>query len=139
MFGQLVKKYRELLSYGFWGLMTTFVNYIIFFLCLRLFHINYLISNVISWVVAVTFAYLTNKFFVFAFTGGQLSQLCREVIQFFSGRLFSLAVESLLLFLLVDGMNLKSDMMKIFTNLVVIVINYFIAKLIIFRKGNTHG
>lgn len=61
----IYKKYKELISYGFWGVMTTLVNYVVFFVCLRLLNINYLISNVVSWVFAVMFAYITNKVFVF--------------------------------------------------------------------------
>ena len=52
----IFEKYKELISYGFWGVMTTLVNYAVFFVCLRLFGINYLISNIISWVCAVACA-----------------------------------------------------------------------------------
>lgn len=129
----VLKKYKELISYGFWGIMTTLVNYVVFFVCLRFLSINYLISNVVSWVCAVTFAYITNKIFVFSSKDWSPSKLKSEVIPFFLGRLFSLVVETVMLYVLVDGLSFSSEIMKAFTNLVVIVINYFISKIMIFK------
>ena len=58
-------RYRDIISYLFWGVMTTVVNYAAYFVCTLWLHINYLISNVIAWVVAVIFAFVVNKVFVF--------------------------------------------------------------------------
>lgn len=129
----ILKKHKELISYGFWGVMTTLVNYVAFFTCLRFLNINYLISNIVSWVCAVTFAYMTNKIFVFDSKEWSLGKLMREVIPFFLGRLFSLVVETVMLYGLVDGLSFSSEIMKVFTNLVVIAINYFISKFMIFK------
>lgn len=129
----IYKKYKELISYGFWGAMTTLVNYVVFFVCLRLLNINYLISNVVSWVFAVMFAYITNKVFVFNSKNWSPGKLKNEAILFFIGRLLSLVVETVMLYVLVDGLSFSSEIMKVFTNLVVIVINYFISKFMIFK------
>lgn len=130
----IFKKYKEVISYGFWGVMTTLVNYIVFFSCLRFLSINYLISNAISWVCAVTFAYITNKLFVFNSKDWSPEKLKSETITFFLGRLFSLVVETVMLYVLVDGLSFSSEIMKVFTNLVVIVINYFISKFMVFKQ-----
>ena len=127
------KKYKELISYGFWGVMTTLVNYVVFFVCLRLLNINYLISNVVSWVFAVMFAYITNKVFVFNSKNWSPGKLKNEAILFFIGRLLSLVVETVMLYVLVDGLSFSSEVMKVITNLVVIAINYFISKFMIFK------
>ena len=63
---KLLKKHKELISYVFWGAATTAVNYCVYFLCTQLLQIQYLISNVLSWVAAVAFAFVVNKLFVFA-------------------------------------------------------------------------
>lgn len=129
----IYKKYKELISYGFWGVMTTLVNYVVFFVCLRLLNINYLISNVVSWVFAVMFAYITNKVFVFNSKNWSPGKLKNEAILFFIGRLLSLVVETVMLYVLVDGLSFSSEVMKVITNLVVIAINYFISKFMIFK------
>ena len=129
----IYKKYKELISYGFWGVMTTLVNYVVFFVCLRLLNINYLISNVVSWVFAVMFAYITNKVFVFNSKNWSPGKLKNEAILFFIGRLLSLVVETVMLYVLVDGLSFSSEVMKVVTNLVVIAINYFISKFMIFK------
>lgn len=129
----IFEKYKEIISYGFWGVITTLVNYAVFFVCLRFFRINYLVSNVSSWVCAVAFAYVTNKAFVFNSTDWSVAKLKNEILPFFLGRLFSLVVETVLLYVLVDGLSFHSEIVKVFTNLVVIAINYFISKLMIFK------
>ncbi|MBQ8304576.1 MAG: GtrA family protein [Clostridia bacterium] len=129
----VLKKYKELILYGFWGVMTTLVNYVVYFVCLRFLSINYLISNVVSWICAVTFAYITNKIFVFNSKDWSPGKIKGEVIQFFLGRLLSLVVETVMLYVLVDGLSFSSEIMKVLTNLVVIAINYFISKFMIFK------
>ena len=129
----IFEKYKEIISYGFWGVITTLVNYAVFFVCLRLFDINYLISNTVSWVCAVTFAFITNKIFVFNSIDWSMAKLKAEVLPFFLGRIFSLIVETVILYVLVDGLSLNSEIMKVFTNLVVVAINYFISKFMIFK------
>lgn len=129
----VLKKYKELILYGFWGVMTTLVNYVVYFVCLRFVSINYLISNVVSWICAVTFAYTTNKIFVFNSKDWSPGKIKGEVIRFFLGRLLSLVVETVMLYVLVDGLSFSSEIMKVLTNFVVIAINYFISKFMIFK------
>lgn len=130
----ILNRYNELISYGFWGVMTTIVNYVVFFVCLRFLSINYLISNIVSWVCSVAFAYITNKIFVFKSKDWSPVRLKIEIIPFFLGRLFSLVVETVMLYILVDGLSFSSEIMKVCTNLVVIVINYLISKFMIFKE-----
>lgn len=130
----ILKKYKELVSYGFWGVMTTLVNYVVFFVCLRFLRINYLIGNVVSWVCAVTFAYISNKIFVFHAKDWSPGRIKSEVIPFFLGRLFSLLVETIMLYILVDCLSFRSEMIKVFTNFAVIAINYLISKFMIFKE-----
>lgn len=75
---ELMKKYRELITYVFWGGMTTVVNYIVYFACTKLLGIEYLISNVIAWVVAVIFAFWVNKIYVFQSYGRDKKTMLHE-------------------------------------------------------------
>ena len=106
--------YRELIAYIFWGAMTTLVNYIAYFSCTRIFHIYYLSSNVIAWIIGVIFAFIVNKIFVFASTDWKISSVFRQTMQFVSARIFSGVLETLLLLLFVSYMGYNDTIIKIF-------------------------
>lgn len=130
----LLKKYKELIQYGFWGVMTTLVNYIVYFGCTKLVGVDYLISNVIAWCVAVAFAFVTNKVFVFASKAWSGKQLLWEFGSFVSARILSGVMETGLLWLLVEQLHFSDSVIKIVAGVLVVIINYFFSKLIIFRK-----
>lgn len=130
----LFKKYRELIQYGFWGVMTTLVNYIVYFGCTKLAGIDYLISNVIAWCVAVIFAFLVNKVFVFRSKAWTGKKLLWEFSSFVSARVLSGVMETALLWLFVEQLHFSDSVIKIVAGVLVIIINYFFSKLIIFRK-----
>lgn len=130
----LFKKYRELIQYGFWGVMTTLVNYIVYFGCTKLAGIDYLISNVIAWCVAVIFAFLVNKVFVFRSKAWTGKKLLWEFGSFVSARVLSGVMETALLWLFVEQLHFSDSVIKIVAGVLVIIINYFFSKLIIFRK-----
>lgn len=129
---QLLKKYRELISYGFWGILTTILNYGIYFIFTKSFNINYLFSNIIAWLFAVIFAFITNKIFVFQSTLWNFSIVFNELWQFISARLFSVIIETIILYTFVNCLSFRDDILKIFTNILVIIINYVLAKFVIF-------
>lgn len=131
---QLLKKYRELILYGFWGILTTILNYGIYFIFTKNFNINYLFSNIIAWLFAVIFAFITNKIFVFQSTSWNFSIVFNELWQFISARLFSVIVETIILYTFVNCLGFRDDILKIFTNILVIIINYVLAKFVIFYK-----
>lgn len=131
---ELLIKYREILSYIFWGVATTVVNYVVYFSCTQLLQINYLTSNVLSWAAAVIFAFFTNKAFVFSANSWKLHVLFSEFWRFVSGRVLSGAVETLLLFVFVDLINLNDGLVKIAIGVVVVLLNYVLSKLLVFTK-----
>lgn len=130
----LYQKYKELVNYIIFGVLTTLVNYIVYFLCLDLLKWNYLVVNVLAWVISVLFAYVTNRIWVFESKAkGWL--ILKEMALFFASRLTSLGAETLLLFLMVDTAHLNNGFSKIVAGVVVIIINYVLSKLIVFRKN----
>ena len=128
------KKQNELVSYIIFGLATTVVSMVVYGVCNSVFEMHYLVSNIVSWIMAVTFAYITNKMFVFKTRGMGFAQLKREVSLFVSARLASLLIEEIGLFLLVGLLEWGEIGGKLVMQAVVIVLNYFFSKLVIFKK-----
>lgn len=146
----LLVKYKELINYGFFGVLTTVVNFAAFYL-LDTFLIKgeqaYLLNNAIAWFLAVVFAFITNKMFVFNSKTWAFKVLIKEAPEFFGGRIFSFAIEEAGLWLLVDKMNFArfsytfsgiditgEFIAKLVIGVVVVILNYFISKLIVFRN-----
>lgn len=126
-------KYREVLLYLVFGGLTTLVNIVSFFI-LRQFKVEIYISNVIAWVLSVTFAFITNKLFVFESKGKSKSENTKELVSFFGFRLLSLGFDMGFMYLLCDVVNVNELVSKIVSNVIVIILNYIFSKLFIFRK-----
>lgn len=133
---ELWKKYRELITYGFCGAATTAVNYAVYFPCTRLLGIDPLISNGIAWTAAVAFAYLVNKLLVFESKSWNRSVVFREIWQFVSARVLSGVLETGILFLFVTLLHFDDGVIKIAAGVLVIIINYFLSKFLIFRRAS---
>ena len=124
-----LNKSYEVLSYLFFGGCTTLIN-ILSFWVLRLLKIDVYTSNVIAWIVAVLFAFITNKLFVFESKGNTLKQ----GISFFIVRLLSLVFDMGIMYLFINIFNMNDLLSKIITNVFVIIINYIFSKIIVFKK-----
>lgn len=133
----LLRKYRELISYVFWGGMTTAVNYVVYFTLTKGLHVYYLTSNVIAWAVSVLFAYFVNKVFVFQSKDWNWQVALRELWQMVAARLFSLGLEMAILWLFVDMLQFPDSIIKIAAGVVVVVVNYVLSKCIIFKKNSS--
>lgn len=130
----LIEKYYDILSYLFFGVLTTVVNYLIYLPCYNLWGLSASASNVIAWVVAVAFAYLTNKPFVFRSHDWSAKTVIPELTKFVGCRLGSGALETVIIFVTVDCLHWDGNVMKLFTSVLVIVVNYLASKLVVFRK-----
>ena len=131
---KLFEKYREQISYLFWGGMTTLVSYATYFVFSRLLFLDPLISNVLSWICAVAFAYVTNKIFVFGSRSWELRLVAGEVWKFVSARIFSFFLEMAIMFVFVKLFHFNDLVVKVCANIVVIIVNYFLSKFLIFAK-----
>lgn len=123
---------REFIAYIIFGVATTVVSLVTFEISRCWLH--YAVANVVSWVAAVTFAFFTNKFWVFRTGALRGRAFLREAVLFYSARLFSLAVEELGLWLLVDMLAVKELLAKLVLQVLVVLLNYVLSKLIVFRK-----
>ena len=143
-----MKNKKEIINYIIFGVLTTVVNFAVFWLFNRLLGKNfYLLSNVIAWIVAVAFAYVTNRIWVFESKVTTVKGILLEVGEFFLARLFSLVVEEAGLLILVDllkfkvlsfdlfSFNVTGEMLaKVILAVIVVILNYFFSKFIIFKK-----
>lgn len=124
-------KCREVLMYLLFGGLTTLVNILSFFI-LRKLSVGVYVSNLIAWVVAVLFAFITNKLFVFE--SNDKSKSGKELISFFGFRILSLGVDMGAMYLLLQVINTGEVFAKIIANVIVIILNYIFSKLFVFKK-----
>ena len=130
----LIEKHYDVLAYLFFGVLTTAVNYLVYLPCYNLLHLSAAVSNVIAWVVAVAFAYVTNKPFVFRSHDWSAATVLPELGKFVGSRIASGGLETLIIFVTVDCLMLNGNVMKLVTSVLVVVLNYFASKLLVFRK-----
>lgn len=127
---------KETISYVIFGILTTIVNLISYYFFSSIININYLISNTISWIISVVFAYITNKFYVFNSKDKKKDVMVKEFIKFVNCRLTSGVIEILLLFLLVDMMKVNDIISKLAIGVIVVVLNFIFSKIFVFQKVN---
>ena len=130
----LIAKYYDILAYLFFGVLTTVVNYVVYLPCYNMLEMSAAVSNVIAWVVAVAFAYLTNKPFVFRSHDWSAKTVIPELSKFVGSRIASGALETGIIFLTVDLLLWNGNVMKLITSVIVVVLNYIASKLLVFRK-----
>ena len=130
----LVHKHWDILSYLFFGVLTTAVNYLIYLPCYNWLDCSASVSNAIAWVGAVIFAYLTNKPFVFQSHDWSLKVVGPELVKFVGCRIGSGVLETAILFVTVDLLKWDGNLWKIVTSVLVVILNYVGSKLLVFRK-----
>ena len=127
-------KYREVISYLFFGVLTTVVNYAVYLLTAPFFNTT-TIPTAIAWVLAVIFAYVTNRIFVFHSQAKGAKALLREILSFFGARVLSGIVDVGIMWVFADHLGFNDKLMKLASNVFVVIFNYIASKLIIFRKS----
>ena len=149
MIKKLFIKYKELITYVIFGVLTTLVNFFAFWLFTKILGEElYLINNAIAWVVGVIFAYITNKLFVFESKSWDLKVVTKEITGFLGARIFSFLVEEggMFLFITVLGLGEKfltilnltitgQFIVKILLAVIVVVMNYVFSKFFIFKSS----
>ena len=130
----LVEKHWDVISYLFFGVLTTAVNYIVYLPCYNVLGLSGSASNAIAWVGAVAFAYLTNKPFVFRSYDWSMKTVIPELTKFVGCRVGSGALETAIIFLTVDILSWNGNVMKLLTSVLVVVLNYIGSKLLVFKK-----
>ena len=132
---ELYLKYKEIINYLFFGGCTTIVNFISYYIPARIIGIDEVISNSIAWCISVLFAYVTNKIFVFSSKKENLVGILKEMFSFIFARLFTGALCDIGLFaLMINILGINDIVSKITTQILVVILNYVLSKLVIFKK-----
>lgn len=131
---KLFERYRELILYVFFGGVTTVVNFVVYGLCTDVLQIYYLAANAIAWILAVAVAYITNRIWVFHSKKSGFNAIAREIALFVGARIFSGLGDMLIMFICVDLLHIPGLVAKILANVFVVILNYILSKLIIFKN-----
>lgn len=131
---RLIRDHSEILMYLLFGGLTTAVNYLVYLPCYNLLGISAGISNIIAWVIAVVFAFVTNKPFVFKSHDWSGKVFWPELGKFVSCRVASGILETGILFVTVDILTWNGNWVKLITSILVVILNYVGSKLLVFRK-----
>ena len=134
-----IKKYESVLLYLIFGVLTTFVNIVVYYILFNHVLLSNILSNGIAWVAAVIFAFITNKIWVFKSKTLEIEQVIKELIAFFSARLSTGLLDMAIMYVGVDLLKVNSIYSKIISGVVVVILNYIFSKLFIFRKNKEIG
>ena len=130
----LIEKYWDVLAYLIFGVLTTVVNYVVYLPLYNGAGLSATVSNAIAWVVAVAFAFLTNKPFVFKSRVWSAKTVFPELGKFLGCRIGSGLRETGIIFVAVDLLHWDGNIMKLVTSVLVIILNYVGSKLLVFKK-----
>lgn len=130
---ELYNKYKEYILYLFFGGLTTAVNFIIYYPLINIFHVDCLVTQAIAWFGAVMFAFFTNRIWVFE-SKACGREIFYEFFKFITGRLFSLGVQTVILYILVYKAYMNENIAIIPVMVIVVILNYILSKIFAFEK-----
>ena len=131
---ELIIKHKAIIFYALFGVLTTLINWVTYYLCYNTCNIPNVPSTIIAWVTAVIFAFITNKIWVFDSRSFDKKTMLRETLTFFAARVATGVLDVGIMYLTVDVLKMNSALWKLLSNITVIIINYILSKLIIFKK-----
>lgn len=131
---KLLEKYRDIISYLYFGALTTLVNFFVYFPLYNWLLLSATFSNAIAWIFAVAFAYLTNKPFVFRSHDWSKKTVLPELIKFVGCRIGSGFLETAIIWLTVDMLLLNGNIVKVLVSVLVVLLNYIGSKWLVFVK-----
>ena len=126
-------KYKSVLMYLFFGVCTTGMNVVSYWLFYTFLSFSNVVSTILSWVISVLFAYITNKLWVFESRSFDKQVLLQEIPTFFGTRLLSGVIDLGIMFVFVDILFFPAMIVKIISNVFVVIFNYIASKLVIFK------
>ncbi|MEG2002214.1 MAG: GtrA family protein [Clostridia bacterium] len=134
-------KYKEIITYAFFGVLTTAVNYGVYVLLTRVFQISEttVLPNGIAFVVSVIFAYFTNRKWVFNSQVSGVAGVAKEFATFFAARILAGLLDLGFVYVAVDLLKGNDLIWKLVSNIIIIIVNFVISKLLVFRKKNVEN
>ncbi len=129
---ELLKKHKQIILYLVFGVLTTVVNIVAYWVFAYPLSLNTILSTILAWLLSVVFAFVTNKFFVFEKKTSK--NLAYEILTFFASRLLTGGLDTLIMFVFVDILLANDILIKVISNIVVIILNFVLSKIIVFKK-----
>lgn len=131
---QLIILYQDIILYGIFGVLTTLVNIVVYWVMAHPLGMGTMVSTVIAWIAAVLFAYFTNRKWVFHSKAVGANAIMKEIVSFFACRIATGVVDWACMFLFVTVLSFNDVIIKALANILVIILNYVASKLIIFKQ-----
>lgn len=131
-----LRKYEHLIAYLFFGVLTTLINLISFWLISKFTSVETIPATIISWIIAVIFAFVTNKIWVFKSKNKSRKETTKEIINFLIARIITLFVEVFIMWLMVDHFHHDKLIWKLLCNVITVVLNYLFSKLFVFKESH---
>lgn len=127
---------KEIILYLIFGVLTTVVSLLSYYICTITFlnpnnAIEIQIANIISWITCVTFAFFTNRKYVFE----SKEDIKKEGIKFYISRLSALLIDVVMIFIFVSLLKINDKIIKLVNQVIIIIFNYIASKLFVFKKG----
>ncbi len=132
------EKYKDVILYLVFGVLTTVVNIVVYWLCVHALGTSVMFGTVAAWALAVFFAYVTNRSMVFHSSATGKSEILKEIGSFFACRLGTGVVDWVIMFVFVTVLHFNDMIIKILANIIVIILNFVLSKFVIFKKGDDH-
>ncbi|MCQ2450833.1 MAG: GtrA family protein [Clostridia bacterium] len=129
------EKLKEIILYIFFGGCTTLINIATYYTATRGFGLKTTAATVIAWLLSVFFAYITNRIWVFHSENKGFRSVTKEIISFYAARLATGLLDLAIMYLCVDVFHLNDMAIKILSNVIVIILNYVLSKILIFVKS----
>ena len=124
---------KKLLRYGIIGILTVIINIIFYYILSNIFNINYIISTIFSWIIAVIFSFLGNKYFVFQQSSS--SKFLKELNYFMLTRYITGILDIFIMFIGIDLFKCNDFIIKIIANIIIIFLNYILARYFVFNNN----
>ena len=129
----MLEKYKSILMYLFFGICTTVINIVTYWIFYIYLDFPNILSTIFSWIISVLFAYITNKLWVFESRSFDKKVLVREITTFFGARFISGVIDLGIMFVFVDILFSPAMVVKFISNMFVVIFNYIASKLVIFK------
>ena len=130
----LLLKYREQISYLIFGVLTTLLNIVLFYIFTEKLKLSASVANIPAAIICILFAYVTNKLFVFESKGLSGKELFKEFISFIGGRLGTMIAGELIIIIGTEFLHIDNMYVKLFEQVFMVVANYVFSKLFVFKK-----
>lgn len=133
---ELYMKYKEIINYLIFGVLTTVVSLAVYYICVYTFlnpkdAVQLQIANIFSWIAGVAFAYFTNRKFVFE---SEENNKLKEASKFILARVVTLVMDMVIMWLGVTVLHLNDKIIKLISQVVIIISNYVFSKIFVFKK-----